>query len=185
MTKLNLSEIYKIYLQEKESRALVQLPQDFYASASELIRELKEKLAEATKIGDDELITRYNETLKTIKHYLKSIFQLRLKKIVNLALLIYDLDEEIADTGLLPKEKRLLRNIINEIKEYKEVIDDILKGEYSEEVSKFKYVVFRENLPAFIWEDEKTYGPFEKGDIAVLEEKLAEYLVSNKKAEYL
>ncbi len=185
MANLTLSQIYSYYLKEKESSSLSPLPTEFPKLASELIKEMKEKLKEAEEVGDEDLMIKYEQSLRTLKMYLKDLFLLRMKKIVNLAVLLAETGEELDLINLLPIEKKFLKSLVNDIKEYREVIESILKGEYEEKVSKYKIVVLKENILEFVWEDENVYGPFNKGDIAVLEESLAKYLVEQGKAEYL
>ena len=182
--KLTIQDLYRFYLEEKSKKGLQPLPLEFYKLAAELMKELKEKLEEAKKVGDEELIIKYDDAYVTARKYLKDLLYLRLKKMLNLLLVVMDISDEL-DIEFLPAEKKIFKELVAAVNEYREIVQSVLKGEYNEEITKYKAVVLKIDLPSFVWEDEKVYGPFSKGDIAILEEELAKYLVDTNKAEFL
>lgn len=144
--------IRKIQREEQRTPKLTKLPENFYKYVCDYI-ERKEKL------GKSEL------EIKNIKRLVENIFDRRERKILNFAIIT-------ARTGVMPEnltdeEKVFFNKAVELIKSRRE---EKLKRILSREEGAVSLIVFKEDVPAFVGEDEKIYGPFKKGDIAKLPE---------------
>lgn len=150
--------IRKIHLSEKNSTTLTKLPENFFLSSINYLNKKKKTIS-----NDDRKSTL---ELRTIERLIEDIFNRRERKILNLAIIS-------ARTGLPPEnlteeEKTFYNSLLDLIKSRRETS---LKIFSSTDIPKNKNkVTFKENVPAFVGSDMVTYGPFKKGDIAVIPE---------------
>ncbi len=192
--------IREIHRKERGSPKLVQLPPNFFEAAFNYLK----KKRELAKDRKDELEIRNAERL------IKDIFTIREKKILNFALLYVvtnilpeNLTEEEREffeklVVLLksrrdaffsekPKEETEVQKIEEEVVQKKEEkMEEAKKEEIKEKVEEgYVKVKFKEEIPQFVGIDEKVYGPFSPGDIAVLPKENAELFVNAEMAEIL
>lgn len=184
--------IREIHRKERGSPKLVQLPPNFFGAAFKYL----EKKRELAKDRKDELEIRNAERL------IRDIFTIREKKLLNFALLY--VVTNILPENLTEEEKEFFEKLVVLLKSRRdaffsgkpkeeakvakmEEIKEVEKVEEVEEEIKEGYVKirFREEIPQFVGIDEKVYGPFSPGDVAVLPKENAELFVNAEMAEIL
>lgn len=161
--------IRKIQREEQRVPKLTRLPEDFYSSLSAYL-EQKRKLKEDRRTALE---------LKNIELLLEDVFNRRERKILNFAIIA-------ARTGIPPEnlseeEREFFDKIVTTIKGRRDKSLKRLLAEKKEELATL--IVFKEDVPAFVALDEKSYGPFQKGDIARLPEENMRLLIERGIAE--
>ena len=161
--------IRKIEREEMSNPKLAKLPENFYENVMEYIRVKRKAEREGRKIVTE---------LRNVERLVRAIFLKREKKIVDAALKFFD--GNIVPENMSEEEKKFFENILTLLKERREkILKKILEGK----TEKVKLVIFKENVPEFVGTDEKTYGPFKKGDVAKLPEKIMKLLIEQGVAE--
>jgi DNA replication initiation complex subunit (GINS family) len=161
--------IRKIQREEQRLPKLTKLPEDFYSSVSAYL-EQKKKLKEDRRSAVE---------MKNVELLLEDVFNRRERKILNFAIIA-------ARTGiplenLSDDEKDFFDTIVSAIKNRRnESLKRMLSDQKEELVS---LIVFKEDVPEFIALDEKSYGPFKKGDMAKLPEENMKLLIDKGVAE--
>ncbi|MBI2084446.1 MAG: DNA replication complex GINS family protein [Candidatus Aenigmarchaeota archaeon] len=146
--------IRRIHMDEQRIPSLTKLPQNFFQSVLDYLSQKKQ-----LEIDDRKNVLE----LRSIENMVQNIFDRRERKILNYAIIA-------ARTGLPPE------NLVEEEKPFYKSVLSLIKARRSElfkmpaKESKPE-VVFKEDVPEFVGIDEKTYGPFKKGDKAVLPEE--------------
>ncbi|MEM5836725.1 MAG: hypothetical protein QW451_00135 [Candidatus Aenigmatarchaeota archaeon] len=166
--------IRKIQKEEANSPKLTKIPENFYESVKNYLRQ-KKSLAE--KMGDKKISVE----VKNVERLVEDIFNRRERKIVSWA--VNSARAKINVENLLEEEKDFFEKILNLIKSRREKILNELMGKEESQKESLSLVIFKESVPEFVGVDMKTYGPFEKGDIARIPEENMKILVEKGLAE--
>ena len=150
--------IRKIQLDEQKATTLTRLPTNFFNAVSNYLEQKKKLVA-----GDDR---KGALEMKSIERLIEDIFNRRERKILNAAIIA-------ARSGLPPEnlgeeEKPFYNSIVALVKNRR---GDLLKSLLTSKTEILPMVVFKEDISEFLGIDEKTYGPFKKGDTATLPEE--------------
>ncbi len=151
--------IRKIQLEEQKANTLTRLPTNFFNAVSNYLEQKKKIVA-----SDDR---RSTLEMKNIERLVEEIFNRRERKILNAAIIA-------ARNGLPPEnlgeeEKPFYNSLVSLVKNRRgDLLKNLLTGKGQDTVP---MVVFKEDTPEFLGIDEKTYGPFKKGDTSVLPEE--------------
>jgi DNA replication initiation complex subunit (GINS family) len=161
--------IRKIQREEQRVPKLTKLPEGFYDSLSAYLDQ-KRKMKEDRRTALE---------MKNIELLLEDIFNRRERKILNFAIIA-------ARTGIPPEnlseeEMEFFNKIVDTIKQRRNENLKKMLGDKKEELATL--IVFKEEVPEFVALDEKTYGPFKKGDIAKLPEENMRVLIERGIAE--
>jgi len=160
--------IRSIQREEQRGPKLTKLPKDFYKNVENYLQQKRN--AENRKV--------VLET-KNVERLIEDIFNRRERKILNQAIIAAR--TSIPPENLTEEEKEFFDALVKSIKERrKEVLNHILAEKKEELVT---MIVFNEDTPAFMGADEKTYGPFKKGDIAKLPEENIRVLIEQGMAK--
>jgi len=148
--------IRKIQHAEQESSQLSKIPEDFYEKVLDYL-EKKRELAKERKESIE---------IRNIERLVKNIFERRERKLLSLALI--KVRTGVEPQNLIKEEKEFFDKIVEMLMQRRKSVLEKMLGEKKEEV---ELVIFKEDVPAFVGADGKTYGPFKKGDIASLPEE--------------
>lgn len=160
--------IRKVEREEASSPTLTKLPENFYQKVMDYIKLKKRAEREGRKVAAE---------IRNIERLVKAIFMKRERKIVDSALKFFD--SNIVPENMNVEEKKLFNQLVDILKNRRdEILRKILIGR-----EKVKLVIFKEDVPEFVGSDEKTYGPFKKGDIVKLPEEEMKILVEQGLAE--
>lgn len=151
--------IRKIQREEQKSPKLTKLPENFYQNVSNY---LQQKRILIEKMED----RMASIEIKNIERLIEDIFEIRERKILNQSLIA--VRSRMPVDTLTDEEKIFFDQIVYGLKQRREeVLKPLMHHEEKVEVS----VVFKEDVSAFVGADMKTYGPFNKGDVAKLPEE--------------
>ena len=189
---ISYEEIRKIQALERDNRALQELTPDFFLKIKEYISN-KEKIINENKdknnVFSSQAIEKNEYELRNVKRIIEDICSRRRRKIVMQAL--NNLSARVHNTeNMLPEEEDMYNSIINTVNEYTnrfmskfEAPPSIdIKREEKEEEKGLKKLKFIEDIPAFLWKDGETYGPFNKDDDGSLPLDVGEILIKEGKA---
>ena len=149
--------IRKIQLEEQKSSQLAKLPEDFYEAVASYLEKKRSTSSERRDLLE----------IRNIERLIKNIFERRERKLLNAA--IIKVRAGVDPVNLTKEEKDFFDKIVQLLKKRRElVLEPLLSPKRKEEDV---LVVFKQDVPAFVGGDGKTYGPFKKGDIARLPEE--------------
>jgi len=189
---LTYTELRKIQRICRDSTGLYELDDDFMGKVSMYLAEKKEIMSKNKDKGNpfsEEMKTKVQEEMKNALKVVNDIFQMREKKVIYRAILSAKKEKPIYDTSrMLEHEKELFNKVVKYLIDYRKKISvqilDAEKVKVKKEenvVVKAKFIRFTEDVPEFVWENEK-HGSFEKEDMANLPEELADLLIKREKA---
>lgn len=159
--------IRQIQRDEKNFPKLTKLPEDFYRAASEYL-EKKRGMIRETK---DEIEVR------NIERMVEDIFNRRERKLINFALVA--VRTGVPPENLSEEEKEFFEKIVSLLKERRRrILRPVLEGKIEEtEERGMVEIIFKEDVEEFLGVDEKTYGPFKKGEKALIPKENAEIFI--------
>lgn len=162
--------IRKVQREEQKQPKLTRLPDNFLDSVSSYLQQKRQlTLKDEKKVALE---------VKNAERLVEDIFNRRERKIVNLALIAAR--TRMQPDNMTEEEKAFFEELTSMLKNRRDrMLGKVLKAE-KELVS---MVVFREEVPAFVGADGKTYGPFRKGDVAKLPEENVKVLLERKIVE--
>lgn len=157
--------IRRIQREEQRVQKLTKLPPGFYESVRNYL--------EAKQMMDNRKTAL---ELKNAERLVEDIFNRRERKVLNFVLIT-------ARTGIQPE------NMTDEERKFFDSLLVVVKDRRStllsakEEQKMQALIIFKEDVPEFVAADEKTYGPFKKGDIAKLPEENMKLMIGQGVAE--
>ncbi|MCC7575137.1 hypothetical protein KO361_06105 [Candidatus Woesearchaeota archaeon] len=195
--KITYETLFDLLRREKGRNELQELENTFYEDVTNYITEKNKALNTITSRGEKEKI---NIQLKNIKKILKELYELREKKIINLATSKVRTSSNLIDTSkLLEKEKELYEEACTLLSKYKqdilEKITQTQEQEYTHEETKKPEPSTQEkkpekikikiihDLPRFLGIDKEIYGPYTKGQEIEITQETAQLLLDKKRAE--
>lgn len=164
---ITYSDLREIQKKELEGGALVELSENFYEEVSELLDSKKEE----AKTGDMIAVREY----ENIKRILSMIQSKREEKIVLMAL-----RSERSHIGLIKEERDTFLKVQQSIAEHRTKM--IFGNNTPVLVRKVRLL---KDIEQYKGNDEKTYGPFEKGKEYVLPRTETEWLLKERIAELI
>jgi len=154
--------IRKIDREEQRSPKLTKLPENFYQNVKNYLQQKKNILE---KMED----RRASVEMKNIERLVEDIFNKRERKIITQA--VNSARVNLTVENLSEEEREFFNQAVSLIKARREkILKELLEKTESKEGLE-TLVVFKEAVPEFVGSDLKTYGPFQKGDIAKLPEE--------------
>lgn len=181
---ITFSDIYEAMRKEKYSEQLQPLPKKFLFEASEYFREKKEFLDKESDSFSD-VVLRDKKKLENAMASFKDLIRTRKKKILNLAYVASEVGINKKDfENLLGFEKDLFEEVVRSLESADETMNEDMSGGSKNEVS-HKLVRFVEDVPEFLNFEGEAVGPFDKGEIANLENEFVEILEKDKRVEVL
>lgn len=180
-----LREIQK---KERSSAGLCKLDAGFYGAVSDYVLR-KKRIKDRGK----ELSFREKKEIENIWPVVKSIYDTRETKIVGGALKAARTGMKMAN--LLPDEENLLKDVKERIEDARRGLESVLSSgekahvpdesedENDPEPDNLSQIRIVEDIPEFVGEDLKTYGPWKAGETATCPKNFADIFVKNRKAE--
>ncbi len=159
--------IRQIQREEKNSPKLTKLPPNFFENVARYL----EKKRKMVRTAREELEVR------NIERMVEDIFSRRERKILNFAF-VY-LKTKIPPENLTEEEEKFFEKLVELLeKRRKELLRVKEKEEEKEEKIEEGYakILVKQDLDSFIGIDGKTYGPFRKGEEAIIPIENAEIL---------
>ncbi len=156
--------LYELWMKERESVGLTLLPKEL----ENLIRNYVAQAKAYLRVSDKKsLSARLREAeLEAVRKLAEELFTLRMEKIIKYA------KNGKSPENLYGHEHQLFENIRRSITEYKEKVKALVEAaaypDWKPIESRYELVSFLQDFPQIVGEDLETYGPFRRGDIAVL-----------------
>ena len=166
--------IRRIQREEQRSPKLTKLPENFYQNVRNY---LEQKRAISEKMEE----RRASIETKNIESLVEDIFNRRERKIVTQA--VNSARVGLTVENLTEEEREFFNQAVDVIKQRREKILKELLEKAEEKKEMVTLVVFKEAVPEFVGADLKSYGPFEKGDIAKLPGENVKVLIERGIAE--
>lgn len=181
---ITFSDIYEAMRKEKYSEQLQPLPKKFLSDAAEYFKEKKEFLNKEEDLFSD-VSLKNKKKLENALASFRDLLRIRKKKILNLAFVASEVGIGKKDfENLLSFEKDLFEEIVRSLEKAEKNMNADMMGAQKDE-RKHKLVRFLEDVPEFLDFDGNEVGPFEKGEVANLENEIVEILAKDKRVEIL
>lgn len=156
--------VYELWKIENSIDELGKLPEGF----EDKLREYFSRLKSYLRVSDKTMLsTSLREAeVEAVAKLVQSLFEVRLGKIIR-----------AVEAGSYPEnmsgfEKNIYMSLHRILSEYRRYIESIILATaysgWKTIESDYDVVCFQQDFPQIVGEDLKTYGPFKKGDIAVL-----------------
>jgi DNA replication factor GINS len=169
--------VRKIQREEQRLPKPTKLPENFYQNVNNYVQQ-KRKTAES--MGD----RKTGFEVKNIEMLIEDIFNRRERKILNGALIA--VRTNIAPENLAEEEKVFFDLVVRSIKERRtSVLSHVFDEAKELETVSEAQVVFKEDIAEFVGSDLREYGPYKKGDVAILPEDNVKILLGKGIAEEL
>ncbi len=162
--------IRKVQREEQRSPKLTKLPDNFFPAVSAYLQQKRKVIRDDRKTALE---------LKNIERLIEDVFNRRERKILNSAIIAAR--TKMSPENLADDERGFFDRIVGWVKERRNESLKKMMTEEKEELASL--IVFKEDTPEFVAIDEKTYGPFKKGDIAKLPEENMKVLIERGIAE--
>ncbi|MGQ9787822.1 MAG: DNA replication complex subunit Gins51 [Candidatus Hadarchaeaceae archaeon] len=172
MMNFSLEELVRVYREEKSSRELVELSDDFYQSIGRHISRLNSELSLSDGVRKELL----REELCSVVFMVQEVYFTRILKAMA------DVVRSRVPTSLIERERYAfteIRQILEKLQA--EILQQTISGKVETAVPEritntlcIMLADFREKIVGF---DLKSYGPFTKGEIASLPAPNAEIMV--------
>ena len=181
---ITFSDIYEAMRKEKYSEQLQALPKKFLSEVAEYFRDKKEFLSKEEDIFSD-VAVRDKKKLENALSSFRDLLRIRKKKILNLAFVASEVGISKKDfENLLSFEKDLFEEVAKSLERAEKNLNADMSGTAKDE-RKHQLVRFLENVPEFLDFEGKEVGPFDKGEVANLENEIVEILANDKRVEIL
>lgn len=181
---LAFSDIYESMRKEKYSENLQMLPKNFMIDVSEYFNERKEVLNKEGDMFSDMTIKNKKKLDNAISSF-RDLLRIRKKKILNLAFVASQVGISKKDfENLLSFEKDLFEELVKSLERAEKNQAAEMIGTQGDAM-RHKLVRFLESVPEFLGFDGSEVGPFEKGEIANLENEIVDILKKDKRVEII
>lgn len=172
MTDFSLEELSRIYRDEKTSRDLIELPEDFYQSVAKHISQLTSELKHGDKLRQELLL----EELKNITFIIQEIHLARISKAMD------KINQGYIPSPLLERERYAFNEIQQSLEKLQaDLVYSTITGKISIsaplELTNILLVMLIDVSEKIIGADMREYGPFIKGEIANIPAQNAEMMI--------
>jgi DNA replication initiation complex subunit (GINS family) len=188
--------LYEILRLEKTRKELQELDKNFFKNLLSYLKEKHEILDTQQKENNifSKEFEKTQKQIQNIKKMLKELYERRESKIIQLAVYASRTQQKPNSDGLLKEEKEFLTSITKNLNNYRgDILYNLLKNKIPE-IKQEEIITtapkltntlikFTHALPQFVGDDLNTYGPFEEEDVANIPEKVAQVLLTRKKAK--
>ena len=181
---ITYNDLYEALRKERYSDDLQLLRKGFLMEVSDYFNE-KKKFSDKDDDMFSDVVLKSKKKLENAMALFKELLLRRRKKVLNLAFIASETGISKKDfENLLDFEKELFEDIAKSLgKADKNLSGSMVAGAKTE--SAFKLVRFISPVEEFMDLDGEALGPYEKGDVANLENEIVNILVQDKKVEVL
>jgi DNA replication initiation complex subunit (GINS family) len=181
---ITFNEIYEALRKEKYNDSLQLISKNFLKESKNYFNEKTQFLSKESDIFSD-MVVKNKIKLENAMANFKDLLTLRKKKILNLAFIASETGINKKDfENMLGFEKDLFESIVKSLEKSDKDKENEMQGNNENEV-KHKLVRFLEDVPAFLNIDGEEIGPFNKGEVANLDNEIVDILSSDKRVELI
>tara|TARA_Y100000310_G_scaffold341416_1_gene440480 strand:- start:1080 stop:1637 length:558 start_codon:yes stop_codon:yes gene_type:complete len=181
---ITFSDIYEVMRKERYSEQLQSLPKNFLMDVFQYFKEKKEFLDKETDLFSD-MAMKDKKKLENALSSFKELIRMRKKKILSLSFIASEVGKSKKDfDNLLDFEKNLFESVVKNLEKAEKSLELNMSGSSN---GQFKYslVRFLEDISEFLDPKGQEVGPFEKGEIANLENEIVRIFEKDKRVEVL
>jgi DNA replication initiation complex subunit (GINS family) len=185
---ITFEAIYDIVRKEKTTETIQKLNPNIYQQMIQYLR-TKIEIYRNTLVGSSDKES-LKEQINTARRLIKEFYERRERKILLLAINKSRTKADISDESALLEEEKPIYNEVTDIlnKYRKDILINLVNaklpfGRESEKQISNSTVRFLMPVKKFVGTNLEIYGPFEKGDIAVLPKKITSVLLKRDAAE--
>ena len=179
------NDLYELLRKEKYSEALQQIDKNFLVDFVDYLKKRREEASADSDLFSNSVSENKKQLENSISIF-KGIIMRRKKKLLNLVFVA-------AETGIMKRdyenmfdfEKKIFDNLVKAFEEGDKELSSTLNGKKNGEEEKNKMIIFNENIEQFVDMNGKIIGPFGKGELANLDAKICEVLISGGKASFV
>jgi DNA replication factor GINS len=173
MAEFSFKDVKQVWLAEKTSRELVEIPEEFYRNVARYVAQLNLELKHSESLRGELL----QEELRNVFQMIQEIHLSRVFKAV----------DEIAHgrlpAPLLERERCTFSEIRQSLEKlYTELVSSTMTGRTElagpREITNILLIVQTE-VPPIVGDDLRQYGPFKRGDITSLPRRTAELMLKH------
>jgi len=180
---ITYKDIYEISRKERFSDGLQKIPENFISEFSEYLKD-KKKMASKEEDLFSDLITKTKKQIENSAILFKELLFHRRKKILDLVLIASEVGIPKKDfNNMFDFEKRLFEDLMKEIESSNKEISHLLEGK-PKSPTDVKLILIKEDIKEFLNFEGEKKGPFKKGQIIEMPNKIAEILIRDEKAEF-
>jgi len=178
MTDFSVDEIVRIYREEKTSREITELPEDFYQNVGKYISQLTVEM----KRGDGIRRELVQEELKNVMRMVQDIHLARVLKGMN------RVAQGLLPAPLIDRERYAFSEIRQSLEKLQaELVQPAIAGKVAlaapPDLTNSLLILLTEFPERIVGVDMKSYGPFTKGEIVSLPSPNAEIIVRHGAAK--
>lgn len=177
MPGFSFEDVKRVWIGEKTSRDITDLPVDFYQNVARYVAELNIEFKRGEQLRQELL----REELRNVLQIIQEIHLLRVLKAMD------QVGRGHLPASSLDGERRAfdgVRQILDKL--YTEQIRPAISGKAAIVAPREKTnetLIFLTDIPQIIGDDIKQYGPFKKGEVAFLPKRSAELLIKKGTAQ--
>jgi DNA replication initiation complex subunit (GINS family) len=160
--------IRRIQREEQRTQKLTKLPAGFYNNVQQYL-ESKRKMSNRKTALE----------LKNAERLVEDIFNRRERKVLNNVLIAARTG--IRAENMTDEEREFFNSVLSVVKERRSLLSSLKEKEKVGDQQSL--IIFNEDVPEFVAVDEKSYGPFKKGDIAKLPGENMQLMIKQGVAE--
>lgn len=180
---MEYGDLYEVLRGEKNSESLQLLDVAFISEFADYLKELRNQSSGSGDLfGDSNLSNKQVENSIAI---FRNLILRRKKKLLNLVFVAAETEIVKKDyENMLDFEKKVFDKLVEAFEKGDKELAEILNGKNGvSEIS--KRIIFEEDVEEFADMNGNVVGPFSKGDLADLDSKVCEILVSGGKADFV
>ncbi|MEM4259142.1 MAG: hypothetical protein QXS38_00035 [Candidatus Pacearchaeota archaeon] len=182
---LTYNDLYEILRKEKFNENLQALPKNFLSDVSEYLNEKREQSSMEGNLFVDS-VAKTKKQLENSIAIFKELMLRRKKKLSNLVFVAAETGIMKRDyENMLPFERELFEKMVKCFEESDKEISNVFAQKRTDEMKKYKMVLFNQDVEQFIDLFGNSAGPFTAGELANLEKEVADILVSGGKASFV
>ena len=183
---ISYNDIYEILRKEKYSEVLQPLPKNF---VEDFTAYLEEKRSENPSIEEGLFSDSIVKSKKQLENSISLFRELMLRRKKKLLSLVF----VAAETGIMKRdyenmlahERDVFDKLVRAFEEGDKELSKLLIGRKGREGDKNRMVMFNQNVEEFVGMSGEIIGPYSSGELANLDSKIAEILVSGGKATFV
>ncbi len=173
MVEFSYNDVKQVWLAEKTSRELVEIPEEFYQNAAKYVVQLNLELKRSEPLREELL----REELQNVFQMVQEIYLSRTLKAID------EVTQGRLPNPLLERERYAFNEIRQSLEKLcAELIPPTISGgaelAMSREITNV-LLIMQDEVPTIVGDDLQQYGPFKKGEIASLPRRSAELMVKH------
>jgi len=182
---ISYNDLYELVRKEKYNEVLQLLPKNFLEEISSFLREQKESASSESDYFAESTLKAKKQLENSVSLF-RELMRLRKKKILNLTFVATETGMMKRDyENLLPFEKEVFDSLIKSFEDGEKALSKLVSGKKEQDKSKFKMIIFNQNVEQFVDMFGNLTGPYSNGQLVNLDSGVAELFVSSGKASFV